>query len=180
MTPSWWVPQIVTNGSTSQIPKTFQPKNKGLIAKTFDHDEEEVLDDEEITEVKVLMALADDELIVGKNHARNGEWIDITMRKGASPSSKNVSATVTVSETEQITPSVTTKLVQMLIDEKILKAKAKPFPPCTHCGFNNHRPDDCKNYTECDIYGSYNHFTLGHNHVIHIRGGVLAESSQSS
>ncbi|GJS30952.1 retrovirus-related pol polyprotein from transposon TNT 1-94 [Tanacetum coccineum] len=32
--------------------------------------------------VKVLMALADDELTVGKNHARKGEWIDITMRKG--------------------------------------------------------------------------------------------------
>ncbi|GJT33190.1 hypothetical protein Tco_0923609 [Tanacetum coccineum] len=30
---------------------------------------------------KVLMALVDDELTVGKNHARNGEWIDITMRK---------------------------------------------------------------------------------------------------
>ncbi|GJY26302.1 hypothetical protein Tco_0401028 [Tanacetum coccineum] len=27
------------------------------------------------------MALADDELTVGKNHARNGEWINITMRK---------------------------------------------------------------------------------------------------
>ncbi|GKB88610.1 hypothetical protein Tco_0960882 [Tanacetum coccineum] len=31
--------------------------------------------------VKVLMALADDELAVGKNYPRNGEWIDITMRK---------------------------------------------------------------------------------------------------
>nr|GFA48169.1 retrovirus-related Pol polyprotein from transposon TNT 1-94 [Tanacetum cinerariifolium] len=31
--------------------------------------------------VKVLMALADDELTVGKNHARNGKLIDITMRK---------------------------------------------------------------------------------------------------
>nr|GEV80171.1 reverse transcriptase domain-containing protein [Tanacetum cinerariifolium] len=43
--------------------------------------EEEVSDDEEVTEVKVLMALADDELTVGKNHACNGKWIDITMRK---------------------------------------------------------------------------------------------------
>ncbi|GJV69051.1 hypothetical protein Tco_1484560 [Tanacetum coccineum] len=46
-------------------------KNKGIVAKTFDWDEEEVLDDEEMTQVKVLMALADDELAVGKNHARN-------------------------------------------------------------------------------------------------------------
>ncbi|GJU33672.1 retrovirus-related pol polyprotein from transposon TNT 1-94 [Tanacetum coccineum] len=67
--------------STSQTPKTFQPMNKGLVAETFDWDEEEVSDDEEVTEVKVLMALADDELSVGENHARNGEWIDITIRK---------------------------------------------------------------------------------------------------
>ncbi|GJY74100.1 hypothetical protein Tco_0478531 [Tanacetum coccineum] len=41
----------------------------------------QVSDDEELKEVKVLMALADDELTMGNNHARNGEWIDITMRK---------------------------------------------------------------------------------------------------
>ncbi|GJW23602.1 retrovirus-related pol polyprotein from transposon TNT 1-94 [Tanacetum coccineum] len=67
--------------SGNKTPKTFQPKNKGLVVETFDWNEEEVLDDEEVTQVKVLMALADDELTVGKNHARNGEWIDITMRK---------------------------------------------------------------------------------------------------
>ncbi|GKD98361.1 hypothetical protein Tco_1382258, partial [Tanacetum coccineum] len=46
-----------------------------LVAETFDWDEEEVSDDEEVTQVKVLMALADDELTVGKNHTLNGEWI---------------------------------------------------------------------------------------------------------
>ncbi|GJZ09364.1 hypothetical protein Tco_0543647 [Tanacetum coccineum] len=55
--------------------------NKGLVAKTFNWDKEEVLDDEEETHVKVLIALADDELLVGKNHACNGEWIDIAMKK---------------------------------------------------------------------------------------------------
>nr|GEW20996.1 retrovirus-related Pol polyprotein from transposon TNT 1-94 [Tanacetum cinerariifolium] len=63
---------------------------------------------------------------------------------------------------------------------EILKAKAKPFPPCTHYGFNDHKPDDCRHYPECRICRSYDHFTSGHNRVIHIRGGVLAESSQSS
>ncbi|GKC36563.1 retrovirus-related pol polyprotein from transposon TNT 1-94 [Tanacetum coccineum] len=67
--------------SSSQNPKTFQPKNKGLVAETFDWDEKEVSDEEEVTQVKVLMALADDELTVGKSHARNGEWVDITIRK---------------------------------------------------------------------------------------------------
>ncbi|GJU91494.1 retrovirus-related pol polyprotein from transposon TNT 1-94 [Tanacetum coccineum] len=50
---------------------------------------------------------------------------------------------------------------------QILKAKAKPFPPCTHCGFNDHRHDDCQNYPECEICRSYYHFTSGHNRVIH-------------
>ncbi|GKB84472.1 hypothetical protein Tco_0956744 [Tanacetum coccineum] len=61
--------------------------------------------------------------------------------------------------------------------KQILKAKAKPFPPCTHYGFNDHRPDDCRNYPECEICRSYDHFTPGHNRVIHIREGKLAESS---
>ncbi|GJU42005.1 hypothetical protein Tco_1194962 [Tanacetum coccineum] len=52
--------------------------------------EKEVLDDEEVTQVKVLMALADDELTVRKNHARNGEWIDITMRKNNSKRRKKI------------------------------------------------------------------------------------------
>ncbi|GJR31935.1 hypothetical protein Tco_1108167 [Tanacetum coccineum] len=67
--------------SSSQNPKTFQPKNKGLVAETFYWDEEEVSDDEEITQVKVLMALDDEDLTVGKRHACNGEWVDITIRK---------------------------------------------------------------------------------------------------
>ncbi|GKG31746.1 hypothetical protein Tco_0426696, partial [Tanacetum coccineum] len=55
---------------TSQSSKPFQSKNKGLVAEPFDWDEEDVFDDEEETRVQVLMALADDELSVGKNHAR--------------------------------------------------------------------------------------------------------------
>ncbi|GJY51866.1 hypothetical protein Tco_0442713 [Tanacetum coccineum] len=61
--------------------------------------------------------------------------------------------------------------------KQILKAKAKPFPPCTHCGFNDHKPGDCRNYPECEICGSYDHSTSRHNCVIQIRGGILAESS---
>nr|GFC31424.1 hypothetical protein [Tanacetum cinerariifolium] len=49
----------------------FNLKNKGHVAETFDWDEEDVFDDEELVQFKVLMALADDELVVGKNHARN-------------------------------------------------------------------------------------------------------------
>ncbi|GJX31631.1 hypothetical protein Tco_0241486 [Tanacetum coccineum] len=62
--------------------------------------------------------------------------------------------------------------------KQILIAKAKLFPPCTHCRFMDHiPPDDCRNYPECEICGSYNHSTSGHNRVIKIRGGVLVEST---
>nr|GEW55751.1 hypothetical protein [Tanacetum cinerariifolium] len=67
--------------SSPHNPKTFQLKNKGLVAEIFDWEEEEVSDDEKVTHVKVLMALIDDELTVGKGHARNGEWVDITIRR---------------------------------------------------------------------------------------------------
>ncbi|GKD88292.1 retrovirus-related pol polyprotein from transposon TNT 1-94, partial [Tanacetum coccineum] len=54
--------QSSSNSNNQADPKTFQPKNKGLVTETFDWDEEEVSDEEEVTQVKVLMALADDEL----------------------------------------------------------------------------------------------------------------------
>ncbi|GJY33330.1 retrovirus-related pol polyprotein from transposon TNT 1-94 [Tanacetum coccineum] len=43
-------------------PKPFQSKNKCLVTEMFDWDKKEVSDYEEMTQVKVLMALADDEL----------------------------------------------------------------------------------------------------------------------
>ncbi|GKB87649.1 hypothetical protein Tco_0959921 [Tanacetum coccineum] len=81
----------------------FQPKTaEGLVAKTFDWDEEEVSDDEEIVQVKVLMALADDELVVWKNHAKNSEWIDISMRKFVFEQAKLEAVTFQLQNTEII------------------------------------------------------------------------------
>nr|GEV79535.1 putative reverse transcriptase domain-containing protein [Tanacetum cinerariifolium] len=56
-------------------------RNNFSVAEIFDWDKEEVFDNEEVTQVKVLMALADDEFNVGKSHARNGERVDINIRK---------------------------------------------------------------------------------------------------
>ncbi|GKC89939.1 hypothetical protein Tco_1150588 [Tanacetum coccineum] len=199
----------------------------------------QVSDYEEETRVQVLMALADDELYVGKNNARNGEWIDITMRKinilvsidedsdwqsylkyinidlnklpnfntrrilvlesesvneclklieGASPSSELMTLTYKDHSprersglgTMKHTKPETQESPNKNISGPILKSKGNPFPPCTHCGFNDHRPDDCRNYPKCEICGRYDHFTSKHNRVIQIRGGILAESSQSS
>nr|GEX56540.1 hypothetical protein [Tanacetum cinerariifolium] len=91
---------------SAQSLKPFHFKYKGLVVETFDWDEDEVSDDGEIIQIKVLMALADDELTVRKT----------MLEMYALPSKQN------------------------------LKAKAKPFPPCTHRGFNDHRPNDCRNY----------------------------------
>ncbi|GKE99174.1 hypothetical protein Tco_0022525, partial [Tanacetum coccineum] len=52
--------------------KASTVKNKGLIAEAYEWDEEEVLsDDNEMVEVKVLMALAEENNIVSKEGARN-------------------------------------------------------------------------------------------------------------
>ncbi|GJU90145.1 retrovirus-related pol polyprotein from transposon TNT 1-94 [Tanacetum coccineum] len=57
--------------SSASAPKSSSGKNKGLIAETYKWDEEEVSSYEE-TEVKALMALADEERVsVGKESASN-------------------------------------------------------------------------------------------------------------
>ncbi|GKA91074.1 retrovirus-related pol polyprotein from transposon TNT 1-94 [Tanacetum coccineum] len=68
--------------SSASAPSSFSRKNKGLIAESYELDEEEVSSDDEETEVKALMALTDEERIsVGKESARNGEWTKITIKK---------------------------------------------------------------------------------------------------
>ncbi|GJU42227.1 retrovirus-related pol polyprotein from transposon TNT 1-94 [Tanacetum coccineum] len=74
--------------------KTEYKKVKAKLALLEARRTKEVFDDVEMTQVKVLMALADDELPIGKNHARNGEWIDITMRKLSLLNFKNISKLV--------------------------------------------------------------------------------------
>ncbi|GJY24180.1 retrovirus-related pol polyprotein from transposon TNT 1-94 [Tanacetum coccineum] len=63
--------------------KLSMVKNKGLVAEAYEWDEEGVSSDEnEMVEVKVLMALVDDEnTAVGKESARNSEWVKILIRK---------------------------------------------------------------------------------------------------
>ncbi|GKC57269.1 hypothetical protein Tco_1084867, partial [Tanacetum coccineum] len=60
--------------SSASAPSSFSSKNKGLIAESYDWDEEEVSSDDEETEVKALMTLTNEERIcVGKESARNEE-----------------------------------------------------------------------------------------------------------
>ncbi|GJT66152.1 hypothetical protein Tco_1017632 [Tanacetum coccineum] len=66
---------LITTPSSTSISTAFFSNNvvHDFQENSDDEDEEEVSDDEEVTQVKVLMALADDELSVRKNHAGNGE-----------------------------------------------------------------------------------------------------------
>ncbi|GJT13650.1 retrovirus-related pol polyprotein from transposon TNT 1-94, partial [Tanacetum coccineum] len=71
---------LLSSSASASIAATV--KNKGLIAKAYEWDEEEVSsDDNEMVEVKVLMALAKENDVVSKEGARNGEWVKISMRK---------------------------------------------------------------------------------------------------
>ncbi|GJS37236.1 retrovirus-related pol polyprotein from transposon TNT 1-94 [Tanacetum coccineum] len=57
--------------------KASTVKNKGLIAKAYEWLEEEVSSyDNEMVEVKVLMALAEDNDVVSKKGTKNGEWFN--------------------------------------------------------------------------------------------------------
>nr|GEW06783.1 retrovirus-related Pol polyprotein from transposon TNT 1-94 [Tanacetum cinerariifolium] len=68
--------------SSSSASKAYIVKNKGLIDEAYEWDKEEVsLDDNKMVEVKVLMALAEENDVVSKEGTRNGEWVKISIRK---------------------------------------------------------------------------------------------------
>nr|GEV12683.1 hypothetical protein [Tanacetum cinerariifolium] len=71
-----------SKSSNALAPSLSSSKNKSLIAKTYDWDEEEVSSDEnEATEVKAHMDLDDEDRVsVGTESARNSEWIKISKK----------------------------------------------------------------------------------------------------
>ncbi|GKA64463.1 retrovirus-related pol polyprotein from transposon TNT 1-94 [Tanacetum coccineum] len=74
--------------SSTSTSKAVTVKNKGLMAEACEWDEEELpSDDNDMVEVKVLMALAEENDDVSKEGAKNGEWVKISMRKSLSSSS---------------------------------------------------------------------------------------------
>nr|GFB30659.1 retrovirus-related Pol polyprotein from transposon TNT 1-94 [Tanacetum cinerariifolium] len=79
-----------TQSCSASAPSSSSGKNKGLITETYDWDEEEVsYDDNEVTEVKTLMALTDEERVsVGKESANNGEWVKISIKKSLTNNSE--------------------------------------------------------------------------------------------
>ncbi|GJU28919.1 retrovirus-related pol polyprotein from transposon TNT 1-94 [Tanacetum coccineum] len=72
----------LTTGNSEKGKNKKGKSETGLIAKSFDWDEESVsLEDEGTTKIRAFMAIAEDDPSVGKVDARSGQWVDITMKK---------------------------------------------------------------------------------------------------
>ncbi|GJU77774.1 hypothetical protein Tco_1274844 [Tanacetum coccineum] len=67
--------------SSASASKASMVKNKGFITEAYEWDKEVSSDDNEMIEAKVLMALVEDNDVVNKEGAKNGEWVKISMRK---------------------------------------------------------------------------------------------------
>ncbi|GJR80709.1 hypothetical protein Tco_0151494 [Tanacetum coccineum] len=52
------------------------------------------------------------------------------------------------------------------------------FPFCIHRGYNDHHSNDCLYYPTCEICGSYDHDTHGHNMIISLRRGINPRNPQ--
>nr|GEU69212.1 hypothetical protein [Tanacetum cinerariifolium] len=53
-----------------------------------------------------------------------------------------------------------------------------PFPSCIYYGYNDHQYDDCVYYPICEMCGSYDHDTHGHNRIISLRRGIKPKNPQ--
>ncbi|GJX30783.1 retrovirus-related pol polyprotein from transposon TNT 1-94 [Tanacetum coccineum] len=72
----------LTKGKSKKGKNEKGNSEKGLIAGSFDWDEESVSSEDERTiRIRAFMAIAEDEPSVGKADARSGQWVDITMKK---------------------------------------------------------------------------------------------------
>ncbi|GJX65589.1 retrovirus-related pol polyprotein from transposon TNT 1-94 [Tanacetum coccineum] len=72
----------MTKGKSEKGKKEKEKSEKGLLAESFDWDDESVSSDNEgSTKIRAFMAIAEDEPSVGKVDARSGQWVDITMKK---------------------------------------------------------------------------------------------------
>ncbi|GJX52167.1 hypothetical protein Tco_0280536 [Tanacetum coccineum] len=214
--------------SSASPPKSSLDKNKGLIAETYEWDEEEVSSDEnEVIEVKALMALANEEefllakkvpvmvngsrslykssgpkdpvfvksftdnlkvSITGSNKPKLSKAEDSTLSNHNTGKWMNLQSIAPPSSLEKLNgvePVSGPKTIKSILKSKsIFKAEtlkgesssrsrpsrlAIPFPPCIHCGYNDHKSDDCVYYLICEICGSYNHDNHDHNMIISLR-----------
>nr|GEZ56881.1 hypothetical protein [Tanacetum cinerariifolium] len=175
---------------------------KGLIAESFDWDEESMSsDDEGVTTFKALMPIFD-ELSVGKDDARLGQWVKITMNKGymrkrkeerkraktkPTPKSSTEKLLLTLMEEvkgfkEQIqTHSETSPPTSQSGSSKSAKGKDKIwFGPCKHCRLKNHLLEDCYEKPKCSTCRSSDHLTKEHPKQIVVKRTLARLHAQPS
>ncbi|GJZ72937.1 hypothetical protein Tco_0637083 [Tanacetum coccineum] len=137
--------------------------NTGLIAEAYEWDEEEVSsDDNEMVKVKVLMKLADENDAVSKEDESSVCSTPLPLLEKLASAELHLKGQGGSSSRS-----------------KILRPSKHSFPPCIHCGFNDHLSDDCVYYPICDICGSYDHDTHVHNKIISLRRGIKPRNPQN-
>nr|GEX82793.1 hypothetical protein [Tanacetum cinerariifolium] len=97
--------KLVLLSSSALTPSSSSGKNKGLTAEPYDWVNEEVsYDENEVTKVKALMALTDEEKVsVGKGSARNADNSDMSITSSNIPkSSETKDSTLTNQDTDEV------------------------------------------------------------------------------
>ncbi|GJS24296.1 hypothetical protein Tco_0452928 [Tanacetum coccineum] len=185
--------------SSPSSSKSSMVKNKGLVVEAYEWDEEDVSsDDNEMVEVKVLMALADDEnVVVGKESARNvcsTPLPPLEKLVGAEPVSgpktiKSILKSNSTFKAETLKGVTINEPTSALAKgNKNVSASKKNSAPAGKLKnvktedeiplFNDHQSDDCVNYPTCEICGNYDHETKVHNRIISLRRGIKPRNPQ--
>ncbi|GJY12432.1 retrovirus-related pol polyprotein from transposon TNT 1-94 [Tanacetum coccineum] len=160
-TPCHALPETRDKQSVGFVPKKddrYAISNGGGYAVLISWDEYAVLDRE--LDMPYLMEVDTPYLTVHQNSedflVPESQVVNESLETSNTPESSKDS------ESEFLNPLPPLKILQGASpSSEILRAKAKPFLPCTHGSFNDHIPDDCRNYLECEIYRSYVHSTSG-------------------
>ncbi|GJY76246.1 retrovirus-related pol polyprotein from transposon TNT 1-94 [Tanacetum coccineum] len=171
---------IALLSSSALAPCSSSGKNKGLIAETYDWEKQ------------------------SKESASNGEWVKISIQKihtllemedNDDRKSFLDYLCIDLNYVEEQRNNLMKKhrnLVQELntCKEQLLVVKEakldlltmqhanNAFPSCIHYEYDDHQSDDCVYYPTCEICGSYNHDTHGHNMIISLRRGIKPRNPQ--
>ncbi|GJZ91176.1 hypothetical protein Tco_0663103 [Tanacetum coccineum] len=122
--------KLASLSSSNSAPKSLDDQGIKFYIEAYEWDEEEVSsDDNGMVEVKVLMALAEDNDAVSKEGARNGEWVKISMRKHINTEilKENQNLRKELKELTKITKTWlnSSNKVNQCISEKILTQKKR-------------------------------------------------------
>nr|GEX97281.1 hypothetical protein [Tanacetum cinerariifolium] len=192
------------NSSASAL-SSSSGKNKGLIFELYDWDKEEVSsDNNDVTEVKAFMDLADEERVfVRKKVSKMHPFLLLEKLNDAKPvfGPKTIKSIMKSKSTFKVETlkgiainepssaparankcSSVSKTNSASAGESSSRSRpARPaihFPSCIHYGYNDHKSDDYVYYLICETCGNYDHNTQGHNKIISPRRGIKPRNPQ--